>query len=596
MNPPGTDPSFDFPNYYFELFRDLLFQKSGMVFDETKRMVLRNALADRMAALKISDFQSYYNLIVPAPSTDTPADPNHPQDRVLMAARAELLKLIEGVAINETSFFRNREHFQTLREEILPRLIRRHATTKRLRFWSAGCSTGQEPYSLAICLAETLRQEKEYLEEWNIEIYATDISGRVLNIARQGRYRSEEMRGLSSEQIAKYFEPISSGAVHTAPLDPSAIYIPGKVALSRGRQSPSFEVRPEIRHLIKFDFLNLITPEFPSRLTQLDLILCENVTIYFAPATTRKVIENIYSALDYGGFLFIGYSETLWQVSDRFKLINSHDTFYYQKPFPNEDLSRQSRHKALTGPVNISSEITNARKAHRAQNLREVAEQGVFAVDGQNLSGPATFQPAVPKQAAPPLPPPAPAPVSRPNPLLSQPSGGPQKLTGKAFLTEGKRKMAANEFEEALTLLSRAIAVNPQDDEVLAAMAELKLKLGDYEAALQLCKQTILINRLSEPAHLMLAMIYHKEGQLEIAVQEYKTTIFLNLENVIAYLRLGDIYRDHRQPREALREYRRALEVLRKKAPDEIIEDLSVGLLRQACEQNIANLNMRGFR
>ena len=94
----------------------------------------------------------------------------------------------------------------------------------------------------------------------------------------------------------------------------------------------------------------------------------------------------------------------------------------------------------------------------------------------------------------------------------------------------------------------------------------------------------------------MLAMIYHKEGHLEMAVQEYRTTIFLNLENVIAYLRLADIYRDNRQPREALREYRRALEVLRKKAPDEIIEDLSVGLLRQACEQNIAKLNMRGFR
>ncbi|MBN9393195.1 MAG: tetratricopeptide repeat protein [Chloroflexi bacterium] len=564
-----------------------------MVFDETKRMVLRNALADRMAALKISDFQSYYNLIVLAPSTDTSPDPNNPQDKILAAARTELLKLIEGVAINETSFFRNREHFQTLREEVLPRLIRRHITDKRLRFWSAGCSTGQEPYSLAICLAETLRQEGEYLEEWSIEIYATDISGRVLNIARQGRYRNEEMRGLSPEQIAKYFEPISSGAVHTAPLDPSAIYVPGKVAVSRGRLSPSFEVRPEIRRYIKFDFLNLITPEFPSRLSQLDLVLCENVTIYFAAATTRKVIENIYSALDYGGFLFIGYSETLWQVSDRFKLINSHDTFYYQKPFPNEDLSRQSRHKALTGPINTPTEITDARKAHRAQHLRDIADQGLFSFEAKDQPGTAAIQSAQTKQKTPP---PPPAPVPRANSLPLQPATSPEKLAGKAFLAEGKQKMSANEFEEALDILTQAIATNPQDDEVLAAMAELKLKLGDYEAALQLCKQTILINRLSEPAHLMLAMIYHKEGQLEIAVQEYKTTIFLNLENVIAYLRLGDIYRDHRQPREALREYRRALEVLRKKAPDEIIEDLSVGLLRQACEQNIAKLNMRGFR
>jgi tetratricopeptide (TPR) repeat protein len=130
----------------------------------------------------------------------------------------------------------------------------------------------------------------------------------------------------------------------------------------------------------------------------------------------------------------------------------------------------------------------------------------------------------------------------------------------------------------------------------MCAMAELKLILGEYDTALQLCKQVIQVNRLSEAAHLMLAMIYHKEGQIEAAIQEYKSTIFINLESVIAYLRLGDIFRDNRQPREALREYRRALDVLRKKAPEEMIGDFSVGLLRQACQQNITKLNQRGFR
>lgn len=585
MNPPGTgtDPASEFPNQYFELFRDLLFQKSGMVFDETKRTVLKNALTDRMVALKIADFQFYYNFIALAPSTDTPADAAIPQDKMITDARTELLKLIEGVAINETSFFRNREHFQTLREEVLPMLFRRHASDKRLRFWSAGCSTGQEPYSLAICLLETLKKEGEIPEEWNIEIYATDISGRVLSIARQGRYRNEELRGLVPEQVERYFQPINQAQAQASASDPAW----------RGRPQPAYEVKPEFRKYIRFDFLNLITPDFPSRFINLDLILCENVTIYFAPATTKGVIENMYKALEPGGFLFIGYSETLWQVSDRFKLINSHDTFFYQKPFPNEDLSRQTRHRAITNPFKTPPEITAARAAHRTHHTRS----GLPGQQGAPHKEVAQQLPEAPhKQKHARLHGATPAPGFEINSQPLQASANPEKQAGKALLAAGKQKMAAHHFDEALALLEKALAANPQDDEALAAMAELKLKLGDYDRALELCKQTILLNRLSEPAHLMLAMINHKEGNLEIAVQEYRTTIFLNLENVIAYLRLGDIFRDNRQPREALREYRRALEVLRKKAPDEIIEDLSVGLLRQACEQNIAKLNMRGFR
>ncbi len=597
MISPGADAAPDFPNEYFELYRDLLFRKCGMVFDETKRTVLRNALADRMAALKISDFQTYYNLLTLAPSTDNHSDLTFPQNKIISEARAELLKLIEGVAINETSFFRNKEHFQSLREEVLPKLFRRHAADKRLRFWSAGCSTGQEPYSLAICLLETLKQKGENPQEWNIEIFATDISGRVLTIARQGRYRTEELRSLSQSQIEQYFQPISAPTVLTAPLDPANIYIPGNINPGRGRLHRAFEIQPEIRKHIKFDFLNLISPVFPGRLTQLDLILCENVTIYFAPATTKAVIENMYKALENGGFLFIGYSETLWQVSDRFKLINSHETFYYQKPYPNEDLSRATRHKPVTGPFNSPSQVITVSPVPKTSHPKSDTNQsGLHLQEAPRL--PAGLpDPAGKAKAnrqtvsAPPV-----NGISRQNQPYIQPGTVPEKQAGQALLAKGQQKMAAHEFEEALALLEQAMAANPQDDRVLAALAELKLKLGDYDTALHLCKQTILLNRLSEQAHLMLAMIYHKEGQLESAVQEYKTAIFLNLENVIAYLRLGDIYRDNRQPSEALREYRRAQEVLRKKAPDEIIEDFSVGLLRQACEQNIARLNMRGFR
>jgi chemotaxis protein methyltransferase CheR len=145
MSSPKPDPPNEFTNEYFELYRDLLHKKSGMVFDETKRAVLRNAIVERMAALHITDYQVYYALLLTSPATDSPPDfsplPAHKPN----PAHSEILKLIEGVAINETSFFRNKEHYRTLQEEALPKIIRRHNRDKHLRFWSAGCSTGQEP-------------------------------------------------------------------------------------------------------------------------------------------------------------------------------------------------------------------------------------------------------------------------------------------------------------------------------------------------------------------------------------------------------------------------------------------------------------------
>ena len=602
MNLPGPDPLNEFTSEFFELYRALLKQRCGMVFDETKRNVLRNALTERMSALQIKDYRTYYDLLVKLPEAETRLDFNSPAARP--TSDSEMLKLIEAVAINETSFFRNKEHYRSLQEDVLPRLFRRHASDKHLRFWSAGCSTGQEPYSLAICTIETLIQTGENPVEWQIEILATDISMRVLQIASHGRYRSDEMRGLTPEQIERYFRSISAPNVTTAPLDPALIYVPGKVTAGRSRLQPSFEINPAIRKLIKFDFLNLITPIYSAEIFHdFDLVLCENVTIYFSPEVTRAVIENIHNTLDIGGFLFIGYSETLWQVSDRFKLISSQDTFYYQKPFPSEDLSRHSRHKAITGPYTRQSEVVAARQAYSKTHPPKVPHnRGSFPLkESTRQQVQLSEQSVAPKPEAEPK-----QKSTDPLPTLAETRTGQttsplpvkpvEKRDGRTLLAEGKEQMAAHEFDQALITLEQAMRAIPLDDEVLCAMAELKLKLGDYDTALQLCKQVIQINRLSEAGHLMLAMINHKEGNIETAIQEYRTTIFINMENVIAYLRLGDIFRDNRQQREALREYRRALEILRKKAPDEIIEDLSVGLLRQACEQNITKLNHRGFR
>lgn len=629
FNPSNNLP--EFTPEQFNRFRQLLHDKSGMFFDETKMTVMRTVIHERMTTLGLATYDGYLKALQESPIENPKEDPDQPPTGHRMLSR-EMRRLVEGLAVNETAFFRNREHYRAITEEVFPRLFRRHQNDRKLRIWSAGCSTGQEPYSLAIALTETLQQHGYAPHQWKLEIVACDISERALRVAHAGRYRIEEMRGLSEEQIQRYFRPLTDQKVATAPLDPAEIYRPGS-AWSKHRLRPAYEVAPNIRELVKFYFFNLVTQNWPiDKFYNFDMVLCENVTIYFSPDTTKKVIHNIYSSMNDGAFLFIGYSETLWQVSDRFKLINTQDTFYYQKPFPHEDTGRYVRSKPTTGPLSASAAAAYESRNQTTNPLRPTTNPGlpttpqVSPVEPQRanpLINGGTNKPATGKTtqseplgqrmkpggyilssssgAQPIIKAPGSAqipnaiPKSNANPLASEPR--PYDVpTWKEALIEGRKGITEHDFDRALASLEIAMQQGGHQVEVLCTMAELKIKLGDYQTATDLCRKAINIDRLCEAAHLMLAMIHHKEGRINDAIQEYKYTIYINLENVIALMRLADIYRNTGHNRDALREYKRALSILQQKAADEIIEDLSVGILVQACQQNIARLGSHRTR
>ena len=614
ITPNSRDASLipEFTPAEFERFRKLLLEKSGLFFDDSKMVVVRNVIHERMNALGMREYNDYFHLLNEPIQNQPPANSEQaPTGHRLLSK--EMRRLVEGVAVNETSFFRNREHYRALQEEVLPRLIRREAKKKQLRIWSAGCSTGQEPYTLAMATLETLREQGHNPDDWKIEIFASDISEKALRIAYSGRYRSDEMRGLSEEQIKLYFQPLSARTVATAPLDPNEIYQPGRSQALRHRQRIAYEVNPQIRQLVSFNFFNLTMPVFPSdKFHDFDLVLCENVTIYFSPEITKQVIDNIYAVMVDGAFLFIGYSETLWQVSDRFKLINTQDTFYYQKPFPNEDASRYVRRRPTTGPLSIdrdpppTSRPTNNSATPRTDELRQRYPLPTDA-ERRKITNPLQKEPVKP-EAPPVIGHLAVSGGNQPRRVISGPvTAQPEKEKPtkavkaniddwRPLLTEGRQFMKEHEFDLALASLEAAMQAGPNEVDVLCALAELKVKLGDYAKAMNLSLLAITLNPLAEAAHLMLAMIYHKEGRIEEAIQEYKNTIYVNLDAVIAYMRLADIYRDTGHQRDALREYRRALNVLQQKAPDEMIEDLSVSLLMQACQQNITRLGPRQTR
>ena len=189
---------------------------------------------------------------------------------------------------------------RTLTEEIIPEIVQRSGSRRRLRIWSAGCSTGEEPYTLAILLLE-----HPALSGWDVEIFASDISQRVLQAARRGTYTASSFRSTEQAYKERYFEPVDA---------------------------TSSRVVERVRRLVSFGQLNLLAPEQWTILGQFDVILCRNVMIYFNSEGKKKMVENFHRKLDDCGFLLLGHSESLMNISTAFTLRHFLHDMVYQKP------------------------------------------------------------------------------------------------------------------------------------------------------------------------------------------------------------------------------------------------------------------------
>src|SRR4051794_29815027 len=222
-----------------------------------------------------------------------------------MLAQADAVEerqaLLDEVTIPETHFFRNPPQIRALRKHVLPELLRQAADRRRLRIWSAGCSSGEEPYTVAMLLRELLPANAE----WDVRIIATDISTRALAAAEQARYGERAF-------------------VMTDPLDRQRFFY-------LDTDAGGYVVRDEVRELVEFRHHNLVLDPPPYDDGELDLVLCRNVTIYFDRRTTTQLMQRMHGRLRDGGYLFLGHAETLWQISDDFTLVSLGDAFVYRR-------------------------------------------------------------------------------------------------------------------------------------------------------------------------------------------------------------------------------------------------------------------------
>ncbi len=266
----------------FRLIRDIIRDYCGLYFDDSSRYLLEKRLTRRVRSHHLNDFRDYYRLL-----------------RYDKNFEVELAAIIDVLTVNETYFFREQNQLRAFSEEILDELKEKNRDTRTLRIWSAGCSTGEEPYTLAILI-----MEKGNFLGWDIEIYGSDINQRVLQTARKGIYRRNSFRTADPYFVGKYF----------------------------GEEDGSYRILDSVKKNVNFSYLNLLDPFRTRFLGKMDVILCRNVLIYFDNASRRKVIDNFYDRLVDGGYLLLGHAESLINISTAFTLKHLKNDMVYQKP------------------------------------------------------------------------------------------------------------------------------------------------------------------------------------------------------------------------------------------------------------------------
>ena len=261
---------FEFSDQDFQRIRRIINEVAGISLADGKRELVYSRLSRRLRQLGLRRFDEYCRLLEPGGDSE------------------ELGEFVNALTTNLTAFFREPHHFEFLAEELLPALTRERAFgNRRLRVWSAGCSTGEEPYSIAMVLRELLPAVG-----WDVKILATDLDSNVLATAERGVYEWERVKGLSEARLRRWF------------------------LRGRGAQEGRVQVAPALREMIAFRRLNLME-EWPMR-GFFDVVFCRNVVIYFDKPTQRELFERFADILVDRGHLFVGHSESLFKVTERF--------------------------------------------------------------------------------------------------------------------------------------------------------------------------------------------------------------------------------------------------------------------------------------
>lgn len=279
---PRADDAACMDETTFLRLREMIYESSGLYFDQKSQSSLARRLRTRVSALHLNGFEQYYLYL------------QFDRDR-----RAEMQRALDAVAVHETYFFREQRALKAFSEEMLPLIHRRNRETRTLRVWSAGCSTGEEAYTLAILILES-----GLFKDWTIELSASDLSQRVITEARNGRYTEHSFRQMDDERRARYFTR---------------------------QPDNSWLIDEHLRTMVNFGCFNLADSRRFDIYSNLDVIFCRNVMLYFDTPARRNTVAGFHHQLCDGGYLVLGASESLVTLNTPFRLAHLQNDLVYQK-------------------------------------------------------------------------------------------------------------------------------------------------------------------------------------------------------------------------------------------------------------------------
>lgn len=484
----------------FKLFRDYIQKNSGIYLNDNRSDSLKVSLCMRMQEHKLKNYGDYYQILI---------SPGRKGE--------EFRELLNLITINETHFFRGKSQFEALRKVVLPDIIKRKGKTNRsIHIWSAGCATGEEPYSIAITLFETLKEP----ETWRIEIFASDISRKALATAQKGIYSARSLRDTDATIIKKYF---------------------------RKEDGDKYSLDEKVKKMVSFGYHNLVKEPYPVAPLPggWDIIFCRNVTIYFKIESVRQVINNFYKTLNDDGYLFIGYAEMLYQISDKFEPLELEGAFAYRKR-----PTRVTVKPVEKAPLGELKEIRLREREVMRVKERYVAEE---ALRGRKEEGESHYQSAY-----------------------------------KYYKKE--------DFEKAQSELIKAITLNSDNVKAHLLLSNIYVNQERYDQAEEEIEQILKRDIFLPEAYFLLGVIFEKRGLIDKAIRELKKAIYLDKDSALAHLNLARIYRARKMAKEAVRAYQNAVRALQHKPLTEWIGPsgrfLSDALI-DTCKRDIQQIKQR---
>jgi chemotaxis protein methyltransferase CheR len=270
-------------NEEFAKFCEFFYRKTGISFQSGKKYYVERRIIDRMIKNGSEGFRDYFTFVR------------------FQVSGEELQLLVNAMTVNETYFFREDYQFEALVQGMLPEIARTRRGSKPIRIWSVPCSSGEEPYSIAITILEKWDQS----DKWDIEIHASDIDSKILAEARAGRFGARSLSRVPPALLSRYFVAAGGG---------------------------DYQICDELRNSIEFSLINLIDPLQTKKYRDIDIIFCRNLLIYFDDIARRETVEMFYETLAPGGYVCLGHSESMSRMTSLFVPRKFGDTIVYQKP------------------------------------------------------------------------------------------------------------------------------------------------------------------------------------------------------------------------------------------------------------------------